>query len=287
MASFPAQKSPTWYATDPLQGSGKNGTLIDEDFLSALYISKSMYHEMRNTCIRILNRQVEDKHSKVDLRKIWKKRDGSEVKDLMLKELISAHSEIFGDTGRLQHIPANWDTVKRTLAELCMILANAFRTRQLQRATAGSSEVHTPSNSASCSTTSISVIQEFRQVLPNAPHLLFNSPMILDNVVIPVVCGDRTVDILPDEFRRSSQADVPQFVNDISLDRLVSILQQEFQMDGALEVWGMNSRRFFIQLEGDRDLRIALISFMLFAWLGRQNPPCLEVRPLPLPASPR
>jgi hypothetical protein len=284
-SSSPPQKPPAWYTTDPLRGSGKNGTLIDEDFLSALYISKSVYHEIRNTCIRILDRQVEDSGLKIDLRKIWKRREGLEAKAVMLQELICAHAEIFGDTGRLQHVPANWDTVKRTLAELCMISANAFRTRQLPRTNSGS-EVNSPNNSAASSTTSISVTQESRQVLSKARHLLLSNPMIIDDVVIPVVYGDRTIDILPCQFRRSDKVDVPQCSSDISLDRLVSILMQKFQTDRALQVWGMNSSCFFIQLQDDHHLRIALISFVLFSWLSGQNAPCLEVRPLPPPASP-
>jgi len=110
--------------------------------------------------------------------------------------------------------------------------------------------------------------------------------MILDNLVIPVVYGDRRVDIMPYEFRRSDKADVPQFVSDISLDRLVSILAQKFKADTALQVWGMNSTRSLIELEDDHHLRIALISFVLFAWPGPENPPGLEVRPVSRSPSP-
>ena len=160
-----------------------------------------------------------------------------------------------------------------------MISANALRTRQLPRTNAGS-EVNSSNNFTASGTTGISVTQELRQPLPNARHILLTNPMILDNVVMPVVYGDRTIDILPYQFRRSDKRDVPQFFNDISLDRLVSILAQKFQTDRSLEVWGMNSRCFFIQLEDDDHLRVALISFVLFLWQSCQNTPCLEVRPL-------
>lgn len=281
----PSQKPPAWYTADPLRGSGKNGTLIDEDFLSALYISKSVYQEIRNTCIRILDRQAEDSRLKIDLRSIWKRRDGAQAKEMMLQEFISAHPEVFGNTCRLQHVPANWDTVKFTLAELCMISANASRTRQLQRTNTGS-QVNSCSDSATSSPANISITEELPQVPPNRPHLFLTHRMILDNVVVPVVYGDRRVDILPREFRRSDNADVPQFFSDISLDRLVRILGQKFQTDHGLQVWGMNSMRSFIELEDDHHLTIALISFVLFTWLGGQNPPGLEVRPLRQSASP-
>lgn len=285
-SSSPSQKPPAWYTADPLRGSGKNGTLIDEDFLSALYISKSEYQEMRNTCIRILDRQGGDTRLKIDLRSIWKRREGAEVKEMMLREFISVHPEVFGNTCRLQHVPANWDAIKWTLAELCMISANASRTRQLPRANAGS-QVNSPNHlTASASTTSMAVTQELPRMPPNGPHVLLTHPMILDNLVIPVVYGDRRVDIMPYEFRRSDKADVPQFVSDISLDRLVSILTQKFKADAALQVWGMNSTRSFIELEDDHHLRIALISFVLFAWPGPENPPGLEVRPVQRSPSP-
>ncbi len=280
MPSFdPQQKPPAWYTADPLRGSGKNGTLIDEDFLSALYISRSAYQEMRNTCIRILDGQVEDSRSKIDLRSIWKRRDGADAKEMMLQELFSAHAEIFSNTYRLQHVPANWDTVTRTLAELCMISANAFRSRQLQRTNA--SNDLSPS-----STTGISMTQELPQVPPSGLHVFLTHRIILDNIVVPVVYRNRRVDILPCQFRKSDEADMPQLVSDISLGRLVSILEKKFEMEGALQVWGMNSMRSFIELEDDNHLRIALISFVLSAWLGRQNTPGLEVRPIRQSASP-
>jgi hypothetical protein len=281
----PSQKPPAWYTADPLRGSGKNGTFVNEDFLSALCISKSVYQEIRNTCIRILDGQAEDSSLKIDLRSIWKRRDGAQAKEMMLREFINAHPEVFGNTCRLQHVPANWDAIKWTLAELCMISANASRTGQLQRKNAGS-QVNSCSESTTSSIASISVTQELPQVPRNGPHLLLTNRIILDNVVVPVVYGDRRVDILPRHFRRSDKADVPQFFDDISLDRLVSFLGQKFQTQGGLQVWGMNSTRSFIELEDDDHLTIALISFVLFAWPGGQNPPGLEVRPLRQSTSP-
>jgi hypothetical protein len=272
MPSFSLQqKPPAWYTANPLRGSGTKGTFVDEDFLTALCISKSAYQEMRITCIRILSGQVEDPGLKIDLRSIWKKRDGGEAKEIMLQELISAHPEIFGNTCRLQHVPANWDTVRKTLAELCMISANAFRTRQLQRTNSA--------NESPASSTSISMTQDLPQVPPNGPHFV---PMVLDNVVVPVLYGDRRVDVLPCQFRMS--AEKPQLVSNVSLDLLLSVLEKKFDIEGR--VWGMNSLRCFVELEDDLDLRIALISFLLYAWPGRQYSPGLEVRPLPLSASP-
>jgi hypothetical protein len=284
------QKPPAWYTANPLRGSGKNGAFIDEDFLNALYISRLVYQEIKSTCIQILDKQAEDSHLKIDLRSIWKRWDGLQAKEMMLDDLIRAHSKTFNDTCRLQHVPANWDTVKRTLAELCIISANASRTRQLQRTNTSSqvnsSNAHTYHTTAS-SPTCVLTTQELPQMPPNSLHFLFTHRLILDNVVVPVVYGDRRVDILPYHFRRSDEKpDVPQDIRDTSLDRLLSILAQKFETDGVLRVWGMNSMRSFVELENDDHLTIALISFLLFAWLGCQNPPGLEVRCLPRPVSP-
>ena len=264
------QKPPVWYTADPLRGSGKNGAFIDEDFPHALYISRSAYQEIRSTCVQILDKQAEDLHLKIDLRSIWRRRDGLQIKEMMLEDLISAHPETFSDTCRLQHVPLNWDTVKRTLAELCIISANVSRTRQLQRTNPSPQDNSTnahPHHTTASSPTGIRTTQELPQMPPNSLHFLFTHRIILDNVVVPVVYGDRRVDILPYQFRRSDEK--PQYVGDTSLERLLSILAQKFGTDDVLRVWGMNSMRSFVELENDDHLTIALISFLLFAWLGR------------------
>ena len=282
------QKPPAWYALVPLRGSGKNGGFIDEDFLSALFISKPVFQEARNSAIRILDEQAEDSSSKIDLRSIWKRWDGAQTKEKMLQRLISENSEIFSNTCRLQHIPPNWDTVKWMLAELFMLSANASRGRQLYRtnanARANPSAASTPSTASSIA--GVAATQELQQAWSNGPHFLLTNLIILNNVIVPVVYGDLRVDILPDQFRRSGKVDKPQFVDDISLDRLVNVLGRKFQTDHVLQVWGMNSMGSFIELEDDHHLQIALIVFVQFGWPCREKPPGLEVRPRRQSASP-
>jgi len=205
----------------------------------------------------------------------------------MLQELISTHSEIFSDTRRFQHVPDNWDAVKWMLAELFMISANASRTRQLQRINANYNAYVNPStDSTSPGIAEVAITRELQQAWPNGLNLLLTNRMILDHVVVPVVYGDLRIDILPDEFRKSDNADEPQSVRDISLHKLVSVLRQKFQTDNALQVLGMNSMGSFIELEDDRQLEIALILFVQLAWPYREKPPCLQVRPARQSASP-
>jgi hypothetical protein len=284
--SNPPQKPLAWYAADPLRGSGKNGTLRDDDFLSALYISRMAYQAIKRSCIRILDKQVENSQSKIDLRTLWKGRNGRRTKATMIEDLIHAHPKAFDDTRRLQHVPANWNTVKHTLAELCMVSANASRSRQLQRRNTDqldleSSNAHTHDTTLSSPTDIQTACKsQMSQMSLRGLHFLFTHPLILDNITVPVVYEDRSVDILPHRFRRSdAKLGEPQHIRDVALDRLLSILAQEFKTESIPQLWGMNSRGSLFELENDDHLTTALISFLPFAWTGGyQHLPGLEVR---------
>lgn len=238
------QKPPAWYTEYPLQGSGKSGTLRDDDFLSALYISKTTFHAIRHSCIRILDKQVENSQSKIDLRTLWKGRNGRQTKATMVEDLIHAHPKIFDDTRRLQHVPANWSTVRYTLAELCMVSANTLRSRRRNtnlQLDLESSNAHTHDTTLSGSTD----IQTAWMSQMSLPHIqvLCTHPVILDNITVPVVYEDRSVDILPYRFRRSdAKLGEPQHIRDVALDRLLSILAQKFKMESIPQLWGMDSR---------------------------------------------
>ena len=279
------QKPPAWYTADPLRGSGKNGTLLDDDFLSALYISRMAYQAIKRTCIRILDKQVENSQLKIDLRTLWKGRDGRQTKATMLEDLIHAHPKIFDDTRRLQHVPSNWSTVKRNLAELCMVSANASRSRQLQR---GNTDIQAELSNERAHDTTLSGLSGIwaahkSQTSLCGLHFLFTHRLILDNIVLPVAYGNRSADILPRRFRRpDTTPGEPHYVGDVALDRLLSILAQEFEMEGIPQVWGMNSRGSLFKLRSDDDLTTTLILFLSFAWTGgHQHLPCLEVRDSP------
>jgi len=277
------QKPVTWYITEPLLGSGKNGTFRDEDFLSALYISRDIYHAIRDTCIQVLDKQLEDKTSKIDLRSLWKGRDGHQVKRMMLEDVFHAHPDTFNNTHRLQHVPNNWGAVKQILAELCIVSANACRSRRLQR-------VNTRSRPNSSSETPTHNVIELKPIadrtttcLPPAPSTtpcFLTQHVILNNIVIPVVYRDRRVDVLPRRFRKSSaKPGEPHHLEDVSLARLLETVTQEFEINDVPQVWGKNSLGSLMKLKNDDHLTVALMFFLLFAWPpGRQQLPGLEVR---------
>jgi hypothetical protein len=276
------QKPLAWYTADPLRGSGNNGAFLDDDILSALCISRAEFQAIKGTCIKILDKQVEDSQLKIDLRTLWKRRDRTETKEMMLINLIRAHPKTFDDTRRLQHIPTNWSIVKRALAELCFVSANASRSRKLKRNTESrvkSSNIHTCDTTPSTST-DIWMTHELPQTPPYGLHFLLTHHIILNNVIVPAVYQDRRVDILPYRFQRSNaKLGEPQYIRDVALDRLLSILKQEFEIDSILQVWGMDSRCSLVELKNDDCLTVALISFLQSAWSrGCQHPPGLEVR---------
>ena len=276
------QKPATWYAVEPLRGSGKNGTLRDEDFLSALYISRDTFHAIKDTCAQVLDKQAEDPGSKIDLRSLWRRRDGHRIKITMLEDVIRAHPETFDDTGRLQHVPDNWNTVSQALVELCIVSANAARSRRLQRGNTRS-RANSPSRTDTPSATESALFSDWTTIsLPQALSMCFllTQHIMLNNIVVPVVYGDHRVDILPRRFQKSNpRPGEPQRLEDVSLDRLLGIVAQEFEMHDVLQIWGKNSSGSLIRLENDDHLTVALFFLLPFIWQpGHQQSPGLEVR---------
>jgi len=278
------QKPANWYTAEPLRGSGKNGSFKDVDFLSALCITRDTYQAIKDTCIQVLDKQVEDSNLRIDLRRLWKTLDGRLNKAAMLEDLMRAHPETFNDTHRLQHVPNNWNAVKQTLAELCIISANAYRSRRLPRGNmpsrANSSSGTPPPHATEPRPTGDWTTLGLPHTPPNIRCLLLTHCIILDNIVVPVVCGDRRIDILPYRFRKSdAKPDEPQRIQDVSLDRLVTLLAKEFGTDDSPQVWGKNSLGSLVKLESDDHLTVALIFFLPSLWLpDRQQSPGLEVR---------
>jgi len=282
------QKPALWYTVEPLWGSGKNGAFRDEDFISALYISMEKYHTIKRTCIEVLDRQAVDPASKIDLRRLWKGRDGQQTKAMMLEDVIRVHPEVFSDTGRLQHIPDNWNTVRQTLVELLLLSANAIRSRRLPRKNTRS-RTSSASRTPSPTTTEHQLPSECATIPlpPYSLYFLLTHDIILDNIFVPVVFGSRRVDILPRRFQKSdSTPGNRQRLGDVSLDRLLSTLAREFETQNSLQVWGKSSFGSFTRLETDDQLIVALIFYLFLLLQSPGQPdhlqsPGLEVRQKP------
>jgi hypothetical protein len=108
---------------------------------------------------------------------------------------------------------------------------------------------------------------------------------MLNNIVIPAIYGGSRADILPHRFQKSdAKMGDPQYVVDVSLDRLMDILAGKFGVGGIFQVWGMDSRGSLVELKSDDHLAVALIRFILDSWVrGCRWVVGLEVRCLSQP----
>jgi len=276
---IPSQPTTEWYAAEPLRGSGTNGNFVDEDFLKALQISKDMFANIRTTCLRLLDEHADDAKTRLDLRTLWKGRSGKNTKKTMLDDLISEFQPVFIDTTRFNPAPSNWERISRVLAEQCIVIANARRSRQLPAMKSRNRHSPTPSvtepetsGRESGHTTPLLRSQRSSLSLPAVDQLSFlsSSAFTLNNISIPIRYDDTTEDIAAWMIRPDGQPiEAPQYCQDVSFDKFKKAIGQELMTEEPIEIHMLNSAGEYRLCQSDHHLQSAITRWLsLYARSG-------------------
>jgi hypothetical protein len=262
---IPSQPTAEWYATEPLRGSGKHGNFLDDDFLKALQISKDVLANIRIACLRLLDEHADNAKTRLDLRTLWKGQSGNDTKKTMLDDLISKFQPVFIDTTRFNPTPSNWKTISRVLAEQCIVIANARRSRELK-----SRSRHSPTPSVtepetsgreSSPTTPLLRSQRSSLSLPAVDQLSFLSfsAFTLNNVSIPIRYDDTTEDIAAWMIRPDGHPiEAPQYCQDVSFDKFKKAIEQELMTEEPIEIRMLNSAGEYRLCLNDHHLQSAI-----------------------------
>ncbi len=292
MAQIPTQPAASWYTAEPLRGTGKGGNLVELDFIAALQITKDTYHEIRSACVRQLDEYADNARSKVDLRTLWSGASGGETRKTMIDDLTQQFRSVFVDTTRFSLLPTNWTKVSRALAEQCLVVANAARSRAIRPVRKGRESLSpTPSTAVSERPTSIAdsapstpdkPSRQSSRSLPPVDQLTFASAGVptLNSVAIPVAFNGQTEDIAAWLLRPDSKTlEEPQYCQDVTLEKFVHAFRGEFMHDGPIQIYALNSVGGYRAIKNDQHLQTSITRWLhIYNRTGESPPNFFEVR---------
>ena len=283
MASqIPAQPAAEWYAAEPLYGSGRDGSFVEDDFLKALQISKEQYQDMRNACIRLLDGYADDENTRIDLRTLWNGRSGTQTKRRMINELITDFNMVFVNTTRFNPPPSNWTRISWALIEKFFGVANTRRSRVLLAGKPRAASPSTPStadpgasDAENVPSTPIPSLRQSSQSLPPQDRISFASTgaFTLNNVTIPVVFNGETEDIAAWMIRPDDQIETLQYYRDVSLDKFKQVIGMQFMIEETVEIYTPNSAGEYRLVQSDLHLQASITRWMGIYTRNNAPPP--------------